>query len=69
MSDAVLISIIVGFFGTLSAAISAYALTVTRETHKLINSRMDELLALTRAAGVAAGVEQELARDKTDDPA
>ena len=68
MSDAVLISIIVGFFGTLSAAISAYALTVTRSTHKLINSRMDELLELTRAAGIRTGVAQELARDKSDDP-
>ena len=74
MSDAVLIALI-GVFGSIAAgaiaAAAAYfaakAAAQGKETHQLINSRMDELLAaaraLSRAEGVAAG--EQAQRDRT----
>lgn len=56
MSDAVLIALIVGFFGSLTALISAIGVIVAQRTHKLINSRMDELLAAARAEGASQAV-------------
>jgi hypothetical protein len=62
MSDAVLIAVIVTIGSVVTATISGFALYQATQTHKLINSRMDELLALTRsearAEGVAAGQAQ-----------
>lgn len=60
-NDAVLIAIIVGAFGTVTSVISAVALYVSRDTHRLINSRMDELLAITRSEALAEGVATEKA--------
>ena len=36
------------------------------KTHQLVNSRMDELLALTRAASKAEGVKEERTRTGVD---
>ncbi len=69
MSDAVLVAVIVAISGVVTASISAFALIQTRQTHALINSRMDELLRqarlLARAEGVAQGEQSQ--RDRAAD--
>jgi hypothetical protein len=63
---------IVAAIPTVPAAISAYsayrAERTSRETHKIVNSRMDELLTINRAQsrqeGVIEGERRE--RDQTD---
>lgn len=63
MTDAALVALIVGVFGVLTSAISGVALVQSQRTHKLINSRMDELLAaarkLARAEGQAEGEQRQ----------
>ena len=70
MSDAVLIAIIVGIFGTITALIGVVGIYISRSTHLLINSRMDELLRVAqiaaRAEGVAAGEQSQ--RDRSNPP-
>jgi len=72
MSDAVLVALIVTIGTAVTAAISGYALIQTKQTHMLINSRMDELLAAARAAsraeGVAAGEQSQRDRSSTPEP-
>jgi hypothetical protein len=68
VSDAVQVAIIVGFFGVITATISLFGVYIARQTHTLINSRMDEMLKLTRsesrAEGVAAG--EQAQRDRAN---
>lgn len=71
MSDAVLIAAIVALSTVVTASISGYALIQSKQTHMLINSRMDELLAAARAAsraeGVAAGEQSQRDRAAPSD--
>ena len=73
MSDAVMIAMIVALSGIVTATISAFALIQTKQTHMLINSRMDELLrtatTLARAQGVAAGEQSQRDRQSPSDTA
>lgn len=68
MSDTVIVAVIAAIGSCLAAVISAAALLKTRQTHLLINSRMDQLLALAaslaRAEGVAQGEQAQRERDK-----
>lgn len=70
MSDPVLIAIIVAGSGIVTALIGVAGIRASNRTHTLINSRMDELLALTRtearAEGVAAGEQSQ--RDRAAGP-
>ena len=67
MTEHVLIALIAAAGAIAAAAISAAALVATRQTHSLINSRMDELLAEARLIAHAEGVKQaedeQLVRD------
>ena len=67
MSDAVLIAAIVALSTVVTAVIGLFGIYIARTTHTLINSRMDEMLKLTRsesrAEGVAAG--EQAQRDRT----
>ena len=56
MSDAVLVALIVTIGSVVTGSIAAMALQQSRQTHMLINSRMDELLAAARALARAEGV-------------
>jgi hypothetical protein len=70
MSDVVLVALIAAVSSMVAALISAFALIQTRQTHTLINSRMDQLLkmaaTLARAEGVAQGEQSQ--RDRQSAP-
>ena len=51
---------LINLFGLLLIAIINYL--GNRQTHKLVNSRMTELLELTRSSARAAGIKEELDR-------
>ena len=68
MSVAEIISLIAAFSGFL-AAVGALIASLKngqriQEVHLSINSRMDQLVAVTKAAAHAEGVEQERIREK-----
>jgi hypothetical protein len=56
MSDTVILAIIAIVPSTLAAILSFLALNKARATHLLVNSRMDELLKITKSASRAEGV-------------
>lgn len=66
MSDVVLVAIIAALGSITSALVGSATFYISRNTHKLINSRMDELLqsarALARSEGQAEG--EQLQRDR-----
>jgi hypothetical protein len=67
--DIITVTLTITALGSMSAAaISLWALIQGKQTHKLINSRMDELLKaakdLARAEGIASGEEAQRNRDK-----
>jgi hypothetical protein len=55
VSDAVVVSLIGAVGAIIAALIAGFALVQTRATHQLINSRMTELLDLTKTAARAEG--------------
>lgn len=55
------------FFGLLIVALNLIGLYKNRQTHKLINSRMTELLKLTRTAAKAEGVIEGVATQKEEE--
>jgi len=55
MSDAVIIAGISGFVSIVSLLITSLVKKKVDSTHKLINSRMDEMLKLTKEKGEAEG--------------
>lgn len=67
MTEHVLIALIAAIGAIIAAIISAAALLATRQTHTLINSRMDELLAKARliahAEGVKEAEDEQMVRD------
>lgn len=68
MTDAILISVIAGVAAVFAATVSAYfsyrAVAISRETHLIVNSRMEEFLRLARLASRAEGVLEEKERTK-----
>ena len=72
MSDTVLVALIVGMFGLITAVIGLFGIYIARSTHTLINSRMDEMLKLTRSEarseGVAAGDQAQRDRNSASQP-
>ncbi len=65
--EIVLVAIIAAIASIASSLIAAFALIQSQKTHKLINSRMDELLEvarkLARAEGIAEGEQLQRVRD------
>lgn len=59
MSDAVIIAIVTGVVSTVALIISGIIKVQLSKIHKQINSRMDELLKLTKDSSKAEGVLQE----------
>lgn len=70
MSDLVIVALISAVGSVCAAVIAAAALVQSRTTHHLINSRMDEMLALTRTASLAEGVArgEQAQRDRAAEP-
>ena len=73
MDDPATITVIIAGTVTIIGAIATAAVTVIktlREVHTAVNSRMSQLLELTRAMGVAEGIEfgraAQLAEAATD---
>lgn len=65
LSDPVILALI----AAVSAAItSTLALIKVNSTHKIVNSRMTELLELTRKSAKAEGVKQEADKGLADTP-
>ena len=65
MSDPVVIALIVSIAPTIMG-IATFIQTV--KTHKIVNSRMTELLELTRSASLAEGKESERTSGKDKAP-
>jgi hypothetical protein len=67
MSDAIIVAFVVTLGTIITSSIGALALVQSTRTHKLINSRMDELLdaarEVARAEGLAAGEQAERDRN------
>ena len=59
----VLVAAIAAIASTISIIVSTKANRQAKETHEAVNSRMDEMLALTKTASFAEGVEQQRAKD------
>ena len=70
MSDAVLISLIVAGSAIITSSIGVIGIRAANRTHDLINSRMTELLDLTRAQARAEGygAGEQAQRDRAADP-
>jgi hypothetical protein len=69
MSDVVLVALIAALGSVVSACVGAATFIVSRNTHLLINSRMDELLTsareLARVEGKAEGEQVQREREET----
>jgi hypothetical protein len=59
----VYIAAIAAIASTISIVVSTRANKQAKETHQAVNSRMDEMLALTKKSSFAEGVEQQRAKD------
>jgi hypothetical protein len=59
--DVTTVAMLTAFFGFLTAIVGLILCVMkeVRGVHLLVNSRMDELLALTKKAAHAAGVKEE----------
>jgi hypothetical protein len=64
VSDAVLVAVIAAVGLAVNAVISAFAYRAARETHLSVNSRMDQLLRVARAAARAEGEQAQRDRDE-----
>jgi enoyl-CoA hydratase/carnithine racemase len=60
----VYIAAIAAIASTISIVVSTKANKQAKETHTAVNSRMDEMLALTKSASFAEGVEQQRVKDE-----
>jgi len=58
VSDVVIVALIAAGASIISATVAAVALYMNMRTHDLINSRMTEMLALVREAGVKQGIRE-----------
>jgi hypothetical protein len=54
--DPAIASVLVATIAAVASIVCAYLIN---KTHKAVNSRMDEMLALTRTSSLAEGVEQQ----------
>jgi archaellin len=59
----VLVAAIAAIASTISIIVSAKANKQAKETHEAVNSRMDEMLALTKKSSYAEGLEVQRLKD------
>ena len=66
MSDVVIVALIAAGASIIAATVSAVALSMNMRTHDLINSRMTEMLALVREAGIKQGIKEGIVQGRAE---